>query len=158
MAEVTRRTALALAAGAAVSPASGAAAAEAAAPAPVSPVAAVLARHPWISQPKYIECTALAGKLAEHLGWPGSAARAVVRAAEEHSYLTGTEGDVFLADVDRRIADVLTLGGPLPLDRAHGLKAEALFDKIVAEIEARLNPPDPINSDSLTVRPIGLAD
>ena len=140
MAEVTRRTALALVAGAAVSPAPGAAA-EAAAPAPISPVAAVLARHPWISQPKYIECTALAGKLAEHLGWPGSAARALVRAAEEHSGYAGTDGDTFLADVDRRIADVLTLGGPLPLDRAHGLKAEALFEKIVADIEARLNPP-----------------
>ena len=156
MAELTRRTALALAAGAAVAPAPGAAAAEAATP--VSPVAAVLARHPWINQPRYIECTALAGKLAEYLGWPGSAARAVVRAAEEHSGHAGTDGDTFLADVYRRIADVLTLGGPLPLDRAHGLKAEALFEKIVAEIEARLTPPAPISPDSLTIRPIGQAD
>lgn len=144
MAEVTRRTALALAVGAAVTPPPGAAVAEAAAP--TSPVAAVLARHPWIVQPQYIESTALAGKLAEYLGWPGSAGRAVVRAAYEHMVGDPQDDAAFFSDLDRRIADVLSLGGPLPIDRAHGPAAETKFAEIVAEIEERLTRAAPITA------------
>jgi hypothetical protein len=137
MMAITRRTAIALGAGAALNPAPSAAAAETAAPA--SPVAAVLARHPWILQPQYVESTALAGKLAEYLGWPGTAGRAVVRSAYEEGARGGhTDTDAFLADVDRRIAAVLASGEPLPLDRAHGPEAEARFARIMAEIEDRL--------------------
>lgn len=137
MVEISRRTALAFTAGV-IAPAPSVAGAEVTQP--ISPVAAVLRQHPWINQPTRIETTALAGKLAEYLGWPPTTARAIVRAAYEQMIAAGplTTNADFLADVDRRIADAASSDEPLPRDRFDTPEHEERFARMIAEDERRL--------------------
>ncbi|WP_139341789.1 hypothetical protein [Roseomonas mucosa] len=155
MATVTRRAALALAAGAAagLAPAGLAAPAPAAVAPPVQYVAAVLAAHPWIFHTEnrpfnpvlgwaggpagVLEVTALAHKLAERLGWPASAARFVVMEACRKGLGTCHRTEEIFPDIDRDIAAQLASSAPLPTDNVSA-EQDARYAAYVVQREREL--------------------